>query len=236
VVIETPANHPDYRSRSLANFSYHTGAPLRRLAPDEPCPILFRDIGSQAMVAFLGGGLTRLAGPPSPITYMRTCDYREPYTDYERIGRLVFLQPMALHPWHSGVDTIYVADGARLCREDSIGFVPGTVALADAAARLAGARTTGDLREAFGGREYDELLHHHRAGLVSLNAEAAASERLAEPLRRRLQSRDWDDKNRARQVLEHAGLTEDDLCSAWHHVPRDRRERLCAALEENAAC
>ena len=235
-MIQSPAAHPQYTSSSLARFSYHTGAALRRLAPDEVCPILFRDIGSQAMVAFLDGALRRLAGPPSPITYMRTCDYREPYTDYEGIGRLVFLEPLALHPWHSGVDTIYVADGARLCRPDSIGFVPGAVPLAHAAVRLAGARTTDDVRETFGGREYDELIVDHRAALIELNADAAASERLAEPLRRRLQSRDWDEKNRAREALANAGLTEDDLCAAWHHVPRERRNRRCAALEEIATC
>jgi hypothetical protein len=33
----------------LRRFSYHTGAPLRALEPQEPCPVLFRDLGLVGM-------------------------------------------------------------------------------------------------------------------------------------------------------------------------------------------
>src|SRR6476660_5579182 len=93
----------------LSAFRWHTGATLRPLAPGEPCPGLFRDIGPLALALFLRGKLPRLAGPLSPIVYMRTADYVEPYTDFERTGRLVLLRPLALGPWHSGVPHIYVS-------------------------------------------------------------------------------------------------------------------------------
>jgi hypothetical protein len=67
---------------NLARFRYHTGATLRRLAPEEPCPRLYRDIGPQAMARFLAGRLERLAGPLAPILYSRTAAYREPYRDH----------------------------------------------------------------------------------------------------------------------------------------------------------
>src|SRR5258708_645605 len=98
--------HP---GEDLARFRYHTGATLRRLAPDEPCRLLFRDVGPWAMARFLRGQLQRLAGPLAPILYTRTAEYREPYRDYEPVGRLVFLQPKLLTPWYSGVPTIFVA-------------------------------------------------------------------------------------------------------------------------------
>src|SRR5262249_13793916 len=101
---ETPALFNErpaqaYPADNLASFRYHPGATLRPLRPEEPCPVLFRDLGSDGMLLFLQGRLRRLAGPPSPIVYMRTEAYAEPYTDHEGIGRLVFLRPLVLHPW-----------------------------------------------------------------------------------------------------------------------------------------
>ena len=221
---------------SLRRFSYHTGATPRPLGPDESCPVLFRDIGSQAMVSFLDGALERLAGPPSPITYMRTCDYREPYVDYERIGRLVFLEPLSMQPWHSGIDTIYIADGARLGAANTVGFVPGGVELSMAAEQLAQASHVAELREIFGGVEYDERVAESRRTLVALNDEVAATELIAEPLRRRLQSSNWEQQTSAREALERSGVGEDDLCTAWHHLPRERRARFREALDELARC
>src|SRR4051794_38782708 len=93
----------------LSRFRYHTGATLRRLGPDEPSPRLYRDVGPEAMAHFLSGQLVRLAGPFAPILYTRTASYREPYTDYEPIGRLVFPRPRELRPWFSGVADVYVA-------------------------------------------------------------------------------------------------------------------------------
>src|SRR5262245_43147375 len=132
---ETPAAS-GYPADRLAGFRWHTGADLRPLAPDEVCPVLFRDVGPEATALFLRGQLRRLAGPLSPIIYMRTEDYVEPYVDPERIGRLVFLRPLRLHVWHSGVPSIYVASARHLCDPETVGFVPGEVPLAEAARRL----------------------------------------------------------------------------------------------------
>ena len=57
----------------------------------------------------------RCRGWPARCRRSSTCgtaEYVEPYTDYERTGRLVILRPLALGPWHSGVPHIYVSRGA----------------------------------------------------------------------------------------------------------------------------
>src|SRR5690348_13834364 len=108
----------------LSRFRYHTGATLRRLAPDEPCPRLYRDIGPEAMARFLAGRLGRLAGPMAPILYSRTAAYREPYRDHEPIGRLAFLRPRELRPWSSGVAEVYVAPVGCDARTVAVGFLP----------------------------------------------------------------------------------------------------------------
>src|SRR5262245_32186813 len=102
-----------HSAQNLARFRWHTGAEPFRVESDAAPALLFRDIGPVAMEQFLRGGLGRLAGPMTPITYLRTADYREPYTDHARIGRLVVLRPMELHPWHSGLPHIYIADAAQ---------------------------------------------------------------------------------------------------------------------------
>src|SRR3954469_18418646 len=99
---ESPRDRADsgYPASNLSRFRYHTGATLRPLRPDEPCPVLFRDLGVDATLLFLQGELVRLAGPLSPVIYMRTPDYVEPYTDHEAVGRLIFLRPLGVQPWH----------------------------------------------------------------------------------------------------------------------------------------
>jgi hypothetical protein len=226
------ADGGDYPADRLARFSYHTGGDLRPLDPDEPCPVLFRDIGPVAMARFLRGQLRRLAGPFSPIIYLRTEEYREPYTDFGRIGRLAFLRPLALHPWHSGIASIYVAHADRMAEASLIGFVHGDVPLARAAEQLAEARHTGELREAFGRHEYDDARADTLTRLDRLNAEHEAAERLAEPLRRRLQSCDSREREHARESMQRIGLDESDLCTAWHHLPGDRREIVVELLRQ----
>src|SRR5580692_10642661 len=108
---------------NLTRFRYHTGATLRRLDPDEPCPRLYRDIGPEAMALFLRGRLGRLAGPFAPILYTRTAEYAEPYRDFEPIGRLVFLDSRQLRPWFSGVQHVYVASVANQTARVSVGFL-----------------------------------------------------------------------------------------------------------------
>lgn len=210
----------------LSRFRYHTGATLRRLMPDEPCRVLFRDIGPWAMAQFLRGQLKRLAGPFAPILYSRTADYREPYTDYAPVGRLVFLKPKMLRPWHSGVPAIFVASLRQSVDPRTIGFVPAHVSLADAERKLQGATDSAALREALGRSCYDDAVGETLASLDRLNSEHAESEQWAEPLRRKLQSRVHAEAQWARDWLTEHRLSESDLCTAWHHLPRERRERF----------
>jgi hypothetical protein len=214
----------------LARFRYHTGATLRRLAPEEPCPRLYRDIGPEAMARFLAGRLERLAGPLAPILYSRTAAYREPYRDHEPIGRLVFLQPRELHPWFSGVDQVYVAPVPCAGWSITVGFLPAHIDCVYAESLLDGVANLAEMREALGGRVYDDAVIETRLSLEQLNRELAETEIAAEPLRRRLQSREPVDAEAARAWLVGHSLGENDLCSAWHHLPRDRRDRLRDAL------
>ncbi len=220
-------NGPD---EDLSRFRYHTGATLRRLGPDEPCPRLYRDIGPEAMARFLDGRLGRLAGPLAPILYSRTAAFREPYRDHEPVGRLVFLRPRELRPWSSGIAEVFVASVRQDVRAVGVGFLPGHIDPADAEDLLKGVETLPDLRDALGGRSHDEAVAETRAGLDRLNRELAETEALAEPLRRRLQSRDRAESEAARDWLDRHGLDEADLCASWHHLPRGRRDLLRDAL------
>ncbi|WP_143206675.1 hypothetical protein [Singulisphaera sp. GP187] len=214
----------------LTRYRFHTGADLRRLGGDEPCPILFRDLGPVATARFLRGTLRRLAGPLSPILYMRTEGYAEPYVDHERIGRLAILRPLALRPWHSGVATIYVARSTRSIAADALGFIPGDVPLAEAARLAADLHDARELREALGGRNHDEAVADTLQRLDRLARELETSETLAGPLRDEFQSAAPARRDRATALMDGVGLVEVDLCTAWHHLPRDRRHFVADAL------
>jgi len=230
-MVETPADlDARYPDGSLRRFRYHTGAPLRPLAQDEPCPVLFRDLGLDGMALYLDDKLTRLAGPLSPITYLRTADYAEPYADHGAIGRLVFLRPLLLAPWHSGVPHIYVADARRCCDPASFGFVPGGQPSPAVEAALRDVRDTRELREALGGREYDDAVIDTRERVGALGASLAAAEVNAEPLRRCLQGADPALRDQARAFMAKEGLGEHDLCAAWHHLSPERRAAVTAAV------
>jgi len=233
---ETPASFVsqatgiDYPAENLACYSFHTGAILRPLAAGEPCPVLFRDLGLAATAFFLRGTLRRLAGPLTPIIYMRTEAYVEPYTDYEGIGRLVFLRPMLLAPWHSGVSNVYVARAIRTADRATVALVPGQVRLADAARLCADLRDIRELREALGCHAYDEAVFDTLNRLEVLMAEQEATEERAGPLRRAFQALDRRSRELAREEMSRLGITENDLCAAWHHLPRERRAFLTEAL------
>src|SRR5690348_9434294 len=109
---------------NLARFRFHTGAPITRLSAGELSPPLFRDIGFEAMGRFLRGRLHRLCGPLSPITYLRSADYREPYIDYGRIGRIMLLRPQDVSPWHSGINSVYVASRDTIIDPETMVFIP----------------------------------------------------------------------------------------------------------------
>jgi hypothetical protein len=233
---ETPASFNEgsakhYPADDLSGFRWHTGATLRRVQPEEACPVLFRDIGPAALALFLRGRLRRLAGPLSPLVYLRTADYVEPYTDHERTGRLVVLRPLLLHPWHAGVPHVYVARAVPGVDATTVGFVPGEVALTEAAGLARELESMGQLREVFGGRRYDEAVAESLVELDRLEAELTHTEVRAAPLRSRLQSPDRPERERTREELARVGLTETDLCTAWHHLPRERRGWIAEALQ-----
>lgn len=240
---ETPAafneidrNSGRYPAEDLSGFRWHTGATLRPVAAEEECPILFRDIGPAALALFLRGQLRRLAGPMSPLVYMRTATYVEPYTDHEQTGRLVLLRPLGLHPWHAGTSHVYVARAHSGIDSRTVGFIPGALPLAEAA-RLAGeVDDVQRLREILGGRSYDEAVGESLLALDRLGKELACTEVRAAPLRRRLQSSDRGERERARTAMERVGLTEADLCTAWHHLPRERRGWIAEALCRLDSC
>lgn len=235
-MIETPAQHPGYlQSEPLRRFSFHTGAQLRPLHPDEPCPPLLRDLGPGASRAFLEGRLERLAGPLSPITYLRTAAWSEPYTDHGRIGRLVALRPLELGVWHAGVPHIYVARASRMAPPEALAFAPGHLTLAEAQALAADVPDRAAWREALGGGLYDAMLEDSRERLLALDAELEAAEALGQPLRAALKVPDVAVREPARQLIEAIGLTEHDLCAAWHHLPAARRLLIREALEAHRA-
>jgi hypothetical protein len=238
---ETPAGfneaaHRRYPADDLTGFRWHTGASLRPVGQDEMCPVLFRDIGPAALALFLGGRLSRLSGPLSPLVYMRTADYTEPYTDYERTGRLVLLRPLLIQPWHAGTPHVYVARARSGIDSPTVGFIPGEVALADAAWLAREVKDVRQLREALGGRNYDEAVSESLLALQRLEEELAHTEARAAPLRRLVQSRDRAERELAREAMGRVGLTETDLCTAWHHLPRDRRGWIAEVLLRLGPC
>jgi hypothetical protein len=238
-MLETPrafdGQHPRAPQARLDAYRWHTGATLRRLAPDETCPILFRDVGLTATARFLRGELRRLAGPLTPITYLRTWRYEEPYVDHEATGRLVSVRPLALDVWHSGVEHVFVADARRFDREALVTWVPGELTLERAAHLLSGIETADEAHEALGGREHRARWEDAARRLAAVDDDLRAIEVLAEPLRRALKSGDGRARGVAEERMARLGATEHDLCAAWHHVPRARRDALAAALREEAA-
>jgi hypothetical protein len=228
--VSSQVKRSDNASDNLSRFRWHTGTEPRPVGSDEELPVLFRDIGPVAMSQFLRGSLKRLAGPVTPITYLRTADYQEPYTDYARIGRIALLRPQDFRPWHSGIRHIFIALAARMPDQECLGFIPGHVPLHAAAQILATAQNRWQMREAFGGREYDEVCAETISGLDRLNVECEAAERLALPLRIRFQTGTLEAKRRLRDELCEAGLDEQDFCAAWHHLPPGKRELIQETL------
>jgi hypothetical protein len=229
---------PALPGTNLARFRWHTGAEPTPVAPAGAPPLLFRDVGPKAMAQFLRAGLRRLAGPMTPLTYLRTADYHEPYTDHGRIGRLVVLRVRELHPWHSGLPHIYIVAAHQMPDADALGFIPGHLDLPEAARRLVGARTGDEAREAFAAADDAAAREDHLAHLDRLNADCAAAERFAQPLRVALQTGNCSTRERLRELFAHHHLNERDLCSAWHHLALERRawlREVLPRLSEKAA-
>jgi hypothetical protein len=228
---ETPASAGlEYPAEDLRRYQFHTGAPLSALRPEEPCPVLYRDLGPAALRQYLRGTLPRLAGPLTPLLYMRTLDFQEPYTDYENTGRLVFLRPLHVQPWRSGVPGVFVARATRPVDLETVAYVPGAIALETVEPLAREVKDAAELREALGGRDYEVKVEGALHALDGLVEELEAAETRAEPLRRALQSHQRDVRMGAREELVRLGVRENDLCAAWHHIPRERRELLKEAL------
>jgi len=232
MVTRVTATFSQSAEANLSRFRYHTGAQPRRLAGDEPCPPLFRDIGWEAMHRFLSDDLELLCGPISPITYLRTCDYVEPYTDYGRTGRLMLLRPELIVPWHSGLESIYIASRSTRIDPNIMVFIPAEIPLADAAEQFAAVSDRVELIDAIGRDRYRDAVAETQERLLHLRSSHAETERYAAPLRAKFQSRDLYDRELARTWMDRLQLTEQDLCTAWHHLPDDRREIIRASLCE----
>lgn len=206
----------------LARFRWHTGARLRRVDVDENIPPLVRDVGPVALARFLRGSLHRLAGPRTPLLYLRTPGWKEPYVDHAGTGRLLFLDPHGMDIWSSGTDGVYVAHAdqrpknpARLVYLPAGTAVPDDAVFADGAADFCGAD--------FGERARDDL-----AALDALNAACDAVEVVAVPLRLRLQSGDPS----MREHMAEVDVDERDLTAAFHHLETPRRVTLLARLQD----
>ena len=231
----SPTQHRSVERDRLERFRWHTGADPRPIGDDETIPVLFRDIGPVAMQQFLSGHLTRLAGPMTPITYLRTADYVEPYTDYGRIGRLVLLQPATLFPWHSGVRNIYISKASRMPEKDTMAFIPSSWTLQEAAAALANVGSVNELRDIVGWNEYAEQQSETLASLQQLNNDHQTCEKHALRLRLAFQTGSLKTKQQLREQLLSEGLDEADLCTAWHHLSEGRRARMLQIVPKIAA-
>lgn len=223
---------PTTVGEDLARYRYHTGAQPRRLADDEPCPPLFRDIGMEPMARFLQGQLTQLCGIHSPITYLRSADYREPYVDHGCIGRVMLLRPEVVNPWHSGIETVYIASRTIKIDPQSMIFIPAQISLPEAADRFQEAVCLDEVMEIVGKSEYQSMRWETRFRLNELMQTHAQSEKAGASLRRKYQSMKQGDREVATKWMSQLGLTESDLCTAWHHIPTTRRDLILAALCE----
>jgi len=213
----------------LTPYAWHTGGAVRPMDPESATPLLFRDLGPVAMQRFLEGTLPRLAGPTSPVTYLRTASYREPYADGVEVGRLALLPCAPWRPWHAGVDEVFVTRADRAPDVSVITVLPARVDQRAFARDAAHMRSTAEAHETFG-PDYRAWREAHAQHLARFNADAARVEALAAPLRARYQSADQRERDAARELLARLQLTELDLCGAWHHLPDERRSHVRDAL------
>jgi hypothetical protein len=178
------------------------------------------------MQLYLSGRLRRLAGPMAPILYLRTSAYAEPYEDAEEIGRLAIIDPASLAPWHAGSGDVFVASANRTPDPARMVVVPTAWTFGDGAERLAGLPDADAVRELIGGQIHRELCESLLARTTSLIRAQEASERHAQPVRLALQTGNPGQRKRIRESMREHGISERDLCSAWHHVPAARRHVL----------
>jgi hypothetical protein len=213
----------------LSPYAWHTGGAVRPMDPETATPLLFRDLGPVAMQRFLEGKLVRLAGPTSPVTYLRTATYREPYADGIEVGRLALLPCALWRPWHAGVDEVFVTRADRAPDLAVITVLPARVDQLRFAREATHMRSTAEAHEHLGA-DYRAWREAHAQHLARFNADASLVEPVAAPLRARYQSADQRERDAARSLMDAIGLTEHDLCGAWHHLTDERRAHVRAAL------
>jgi hypothetical protein len=218
-------NPPD-NSLDLAGVRFHTGATPRPLGEGERCPPLFRDLGPLGMQLYLSGELRRLAGPMAPILYLRTARYVEPYEDADEIGRLAILVPSRLTPWHAGSGDVFVTRAHLAPDPAHMVVVPTAWSFGAEAERLDGLPDADAVREVIGWQVHREMCEDLLARTTCLIAAQEASEQRARPVRRMLQTGTPGQRERIRASMREKGVSERDLCSAWHHVPAARRQAL----------
>lgn len=214
-------------AEDLGRYRWHVGAAVTRL--EGAAPPLLRDLGLHATIALLDGRLRRLSGR-SPVVYLRTAAFTEPYTDHESIGRMLLLRPDLIEPWATGLPHVYVASVRHRPETGLVAFVPGDGAMGAVCERIAGVRSEGELRESLGGTIYDEQRSETLARLREVARDLEETERHAEPLRRALQSGSPREREALARCMERLEVSESDLCSAWHHLPRERRSHLARVL------
>jgi hypothetical protein len=220
-------------ARDLTAYAWHTGGPVRALHEGERCPALYRDLGAVAMLRLLRGQLPRLAGPASPVTYMRTAHYVEPYTDHEHFGRVMLLPFGAWTPWHAGIADVYVTDADARFDPLCMDVVPDDRDLAALAREASRITSVDELYEALGPHHFEWKLSLARR-LDGFTGELARVEAAMTPLRAAYQSQHDDVRRRARDRMGALSLTERDLCAPWHHLPRGRRDEVLDVLARGA--
>ena len=201
---------------------------------DEQCPTLFRDVGPQALAAFLAGTLGTLEGPGSVCIFLRDATLPGYSACVEDIGVLVFLQPLSMGPWLSGQDGIWVAERGRMPPPDTLGFVPAREPLAELDAKLATVGTIASLREAMGSRAYDERVSHCRDALKEYLTQWSRVERSAAPLRALIDGKSAARREEVLRALLGAGLAEKDLRAPWFHLCPERRKMAEERIRELA--
>ena len=213
---------------NLRKYRWHVGTTPFPCSDSEPRPLLYRDVGLEGLDLFLRDKLRRLAGPLSPVTYVRTSAYREPYVDEENTARLVVLPSSSLPLWHSGQKDIYLLPADIAISNLQLALAPGDVPRSEIDHRLQDACSTMEAREALGGQIYDEYIHEHREHIHKLLKERSAQESFSSRLRRQFQSGCAEEQARIREWLLRHDLSENDLTAAFHHVPRKKRNILTA--------
>jgi hypothetical protein len=219
----------------LRRFSWHTGGTVRPLGDTEPRPALFRDLGPAATLLLLDDALPRLAGPTSPVTYLRTAHYGEPFVEHGHFGRVAVLPSAAAEVWHAGIAEVFVAAADTAFDPRVMALVPDAGDLAALARDAVAMRDARELREHLGGAAHDAWRADTRQRLRDFTRELADVEARLVPLRRAYQSSRGDPRQRARDRMAEHGLTEVDLCAAWHHVAPSRRAEVIDILNRREA-